>query len=573
MASRLFPFVLLAVAAAVPARAADLFVQPYLQDPRPDGIQVLWETDAEAAGAVAYGTTPELGSIAPSPGGQTRHEVTLSGLEPNTLYHYQVQVDGQPAGTPGTFTTAPATPVPFSFLVYGDTRSDAVAHAQIVSRMLEHPASFVINTGDLVSSGDVVAQWEEFFDIVSVMARDMVLFPAVGNHDEVGKQLPPSWWRFFRPPAAHAAHPSYYAWTWSNARFLVLDMYVATTIDVDCLYRIGAFEDCLDADQTDWLEVQLAEAELDPAVDHVFVFVHIGPYSSKPGRTGSAEIRSLLGRFLGSKVKAVFSGHDHYYEHGQAGNRLHYVISGGGGAPLYETQPADTLAAYPRDVKVSTSVYNFQVVRVDGAVIEVSTHEADGSLLERFTIDDRPECATADDCALAEPGFCEGSWSCDNLSRCAWVCKPPPECETALDCGDPPTDACQGGWDCIDRYCEWQCDALPECTTADDCAERTPPVACPNGGTWACPLQTCEWSCNAAPPDPGSQPDAAIVDPGPTPEDVPVAVDPGPKPGTKSGGGCTAGDAGDATGAWLAGLALAVAWLLRRRGVAQRAES
>lgn len=548
MTSRIPLFVVLMMAAAVPARAADLSVTPYVQDPRPDGIQVLWETDDESLGAVEYGTTDAFGASAASPEAGNRHEVALSGLEPGTLYHYRVLVDGEPAGVAGTFTTPPTTPTAFSFLVYGDTRSDAAAHSLIVSRMLEHPASFVINTGDLVSNGGVVAQWEEFFRIVADMARDMVLFPAVGNHDEVNKRLPESWWRFFRPPAADAGHPSYYAWSWSNARFLVLDMYVATEASVDCLYRIGAFEDCLDAAQTDWLEVQLAEAEQDAAVDHVFVFVHIGPYSSKPGRTGSAEIRSLLGRFLGSKVKAVFSGHDHYYEHGLAGNRLHYIISGGGGAPLYETAHEDTLAAYPRDVRVSTSVYNFQVVHIDGPNVEVSSYEGDGNLLERFTIDERPACQTAQDCALAEPGFCDGDWSCDALSRCAWICKPPPECESALDCGEPPTDACVGGWDCIDQYCAWQCDALPECTTAGDCGAREPPVDCPFGGIWSCPAQTCEWSCNPPPPDPGTQPDAAIHDPGtpdedPGTQDTPVAADPGTPPPAKSSGGCSAASA------------------------------
>lgn len=564
MTARIPLFALLIAGLALPARAADLSVQPYLQAPRPDSILVLFETDVEAGGSVRYGKTAEFGSTASSLGEGSRHEVLLSGLEPNTLYHYQALIDGEPAGTPGTFTTAPTEPVPFTFLVYGDTRSDAAAHGLIISRMLEHPAAFAVNTGDLVSSGEVVAQWEEFFDIVAEMARDMVLFPAVGNHDEVNKRLPESWWRFFRAPDEDAAHPSYYAWTWSNARFLVLDMYVESEASVDCLYRIGSFEECLSEKQTDWMEVQLADIEQDPAIDHAFVFVHVGPYSSKPGRTGSAEIRSLLPRFLSTKVKAVFSGHDHYYEHGIAANRLHYIISGGGGAPLYETFYEPTLAAYPRDVKVSTSVYNFQVVNVNGKGIEVSTYEGDGSLLERFTIDERPECETAEDCALAEPGFCEGDWTCDGLSRCAWVCKPPPECESALDCGDPPTDACVGGWDCIDQYCVWQCDEVPECTEAADCESREPPVECDHGGTWSCPIATCEWTCNPPPAeDPGATPDAVEADPG--------APDPGtpeePTPtGNKAGGGCTAGAVAGGTASLLPfALSLLAAFAVRRR--------
>jgi hypothetical protein len=530
------------------AGAQEQVVGPYLQDIRPDGVVVAWETETETTGALVLEKTDggEPASIM-SDTPATRHELHLTGLDPATTYKYQVQVNGEPSVPEGFFTTAPLDKAPFTFLLYGDTRSDPNAHAQVLARMMEHPASFVVHTGDMVAKGIVEEQWREFFGTGADMFRDMPLYLAIGNHEEDNKQPPPPYLRMFVAPGKDAAHNNYYSFKFSNSRFIVLDNFASVSVDMDCIMRTGAFEECLDADQYSWLVNELYDGATDPDTDHVFVMVHMGPYSSKPNRSGSAEIRSLLNLFARSKVRAVFSGHDHYYEHGLSQNRLHYVISGGGGAPLYETDAAASVLTFPREILVSTSVYNFQTVRVDGNEIEVVSWEPDGSELERFFIEPRPACDVPLDCALSTPGTCEGEWEC-HLGECLWACTPVPQCEEALDCDvlAPPDGVCDGAWACEERQCTWQCAPAPECISDPDCQDRQPPESCIDG-RWICVEQICEPDCLIVPGDPGpGTPDAFQSDEGQAQPDagpstdlgtVPAGDDGAPDPTPKSSGG------------------------------------
>lgn len=73
---------------------------------------VFWTTDRPADGQVEYGTNASYGESTPLERRlTTRHSAALSGLKPNTVYHYRVRSrgeDGRAAVSPGqTFTTAP----------------------------------------------------------------------------------------------------------------------------------------------------------------------------------------------------------------------------------------------------------------------------------------------------------------------------------------------------------------------------------------------------------------------------------------------------------------------------------
>ena len=79
-------------------------------------------------------------------------------------------------------------------------------------------------------------------------------------------------------------------------------------------------------------------------------------------------------------VTAGFFGHDHNYQH-YLKNGIHYIVSGGGGAPLYDVDkpPADIT------VKVA-SVENFVSVTVDGKVAHVQVIAIDGKVLDDFEL-------------------------------------------------------------------------------------------------------------------------------------------------------------------------------------------
>lgn len=517
--------------------AASLLKGPYLQDVRSDGIVVAWETDVEASGAVEYGSTAGYGAIIKTEAPRKVQFVTLQGLKPGATYHYRILIDSAVTGKPGTFTTAPDKPAPFTFLLYGDNRSNHEVHELVVSRMLQHDPAFVINSGDMVANGEEVAEWQTFFDIEADLIRESAIYPTIGNHEEHEGEVPESFRRLFRPTAKDAHHNSYYSFDYSNAHFVVLDLYAEVAVDMDCFFRTGEFEACMDAKQTKWLLADLEATAKNPAIDHVFVIVHEGPYSSKLGRTGRPEVRSYLEFFAEHKVKIVLSGHDHYYEHGLTANRIHYVISGGGGAPLYEMSLGYNADVYPHNVLVGTSVHNFLTITVVRDTVYVTSYYANGDEIDVFSIGPRKNCVTTNECKGLEPGACEGHYLCSKLGSCLWICDKPPECTDASQCIlSPPENACDGEYDCVNEHCKWQCHFQPECLKGADCDGKAPLNDCP-GGSWACQDEVCEWICPPPPKDEGpAEEDSGLEDEGQ------VATDPGAPltdPGTTVSGQTT----------------------------------
>ena len=78
------------------------------------------------------------------------------------------------------------------------------------------------------------------------------------------------------------------------------------------------------------------KADAEPGLAWRIVVVHHGPWSARPARPQPAarRRRGVPELLAAHKVDLVFAGHDHIYERGDGGS-LKYVVSGGGGAPLY----------------------------------------------------------------------------------------------------------------------------------------------------------------------------------------------------------------------------------------------
>jgi len=197
-------------------------------------------------------------------------------------------------------------------------------------------------------------------------------------------------------------------------------------------------EDCFNTEQVAWLEADLEAAANNPDIDHIFVFTHIGPYSSKEGRTGNAHMRRLLGTFLNYGVTMIVSGHDHYYEHGLSSVGIPYIISGGGGAPLYDitSQSID-----PHDVYFNESIHHYVLIEVVDTYVRVTAKTPDGRVLETFDLGVRPECIEDSECFDApRPEGCEfGVASCVDYA-CSFDCPEPdpdPDPDDEPDVGAP----------------------------------------------------------------------------------------------------------------------------------------
>jgi acid phosphatase type 7 len=364
---------------------ADAFRKgPYLQNVGKTSITIMWETSRPAEGVIRL-----FGAGAPRQVHSERtdlHEVVIDGLSPGTRYRYEIECAGE--RVTGEFATAPEHTAPISFVVFGDTRSNDSAHRRVVERILREVPDFLLGTGDWVDDGGREHEWQRFFEIERELLRDNVLYPALGNHDRQGRGRTADNFRaYFSLPENSPDPERYYAYTYGNSRFLVLDS--------------NAYSFAL-TDQTAWIEEQLQAARLDPKIRHIFVAMH-HPVFSVALHGGHAQLRHAWAPlFERYQVTAVFSGHDHVYSRAdRAGVR--YFVSGGGGAPLYPRSRNPSRIDLDA-VRYFERVNHYLRVNVIGDFVEVAAIRADGSLIETVSWGSRPRPSEAVAAARARPG-------------------------------------------------------------------------------------------------------------------------------------------------------------------------
>ncbi|BDI34325.1 hypothetical protein CCAX7_63760 [Capsulimonas corticalis] len=246
----------------------------------------------------------------------------------------------------------------FTFVAYGDTRSHPEVHRTIISLIVAQKPEFVLQSGDLVSDGRNPAQWDEFSEITKPL-RDahIAYYPSRGNHD-VGSYYQ----KFVTEPFEAGGNKYYYAFTRHKNHFIVLDEFQD--------YDPGSA-------QYQWLEQELIKGQ--KTAVNTFVLFHESPFSVGPhGPTAEAQ-RYIHPLFVKYRPRAVFCGHDHlYYRTTRDG--VNYLVTGGGGAPLY--QPDNASLAIPGDVYVST--YHIIRCEVDGTQLKGTVITPDGKVIDTF---------------------------------------------------------------------------------------------------------------------------------------------------------------------------------------------
>jgi hypothetical protein len=287
-------------------------------------------------------------------------KTTLTGLQPGT--HYDYEIPGQ-AGVKGSFRTAAAATAPYQFLVYGDTRTRHDVHRHVVEAILKNGIpDFILQTGDMVENGSDSSLWPIFFDIEKDLLRQAAFFPVLGNHERNSHDF----YEFFQ-----AAAP-YSSFNWGNGHFIMINSDIASSAASK-----GARE-AFWAEQTKWLEEDLQASQ---SAEFRILVAHHPPFSAVSNRQGSnPEMRALIPMFEKYHLTIGLFGHDHNYQR-YLKNGTHYVISGGGGAPLYDVDKPD-----PATVQKAISVENFVTVSVNGKVMKIQAHGLDGKTLDEFEI-------------------------------------------------------------------------------------------------------------------------------------------------------------------------------------------
>jgi hypothetical protein len=344
---------------------------------------------------------------------------------------------------------APRFPIPpesetadsthFSFIAYGDTRDaedgqiPQFVHSLVVQTMLDSIASrassgdairFVLQSGDAVSNGTQVAQWNvSFVPIVNRLTTEAGIpyFLTPGNHD-----LPS--FSGLRDANRNVGLTNYFhavARTIpSNGDARRLKDYPAFAFGYGNTFVI-TFDSNIadDRKQFDWVEDQLEH--LDHArYTNIVVFFHHPVFSSGPHGFPRAEPSTLQLRsrwmplFHRYHVRLLLAGHDHLYEHwtehyvdASGVHRLDQIVSAGGGAPLYNYRGEPDVSGYLRanaadslrlDHVIKPSAdpagnpYHFVIVHVDGTHLSLEVvGVAGGSNFRpygdaRVSLDDHP---------------------------------------------------------------------------------------------------------------------------------------------------------------------------------------
>lgn len=345
---------------------------PYVQNVTHRTATICWSTVAGSSSFERLGGDGEVHRQ------YEQHFMMLNDLKPGTRYRYDVLGNGSAEGK-GAFTTFPKKAGPFRFVALGDTRTRHDVHQQIVSRVQQENPLFVINTGDLVSDGLEIPHWEAFFRVSRELMRGVPYYPALGNHERNARY----YFDFFALPG----NERYYTFTVGGALIMVLDSQGEAFSIPEYVKRSNRAEFWTEHNRA-YMEEQKAWAEqrltLHRDADFIFVAFHVPMYSANQGRQAqAASQRAFWGDlFERHGVQVVFNGHDHHYHHALHGG-THYVVTGGGGAPLYIAN-----APQPETVKTAKTEHFVRVdVKEDEAVLTVI--DVNGDTLDEFSVPKR----------------------------------------------------------------------------------------------------------------------------------------------------------------------------------------
>jgi len=317
---------------------------PYLSwddDPRTT-MTVSWETTIPVSGKLAYGPKGRMNYILRDDQAGTLHHLRIKGLKPDTRYYYQLLNLAAPVCS---FKTAPKEQRDFNFVIYGDTRTFPEQHKKVIAAITQYNPEFLIHTGDYIQDGRIWDQWQEFFDASRSFSSFIPLLTVIGNHERTAD----NYLKLFALPG----NEQWYSFDYLNAHFVMLN----TEED----FSPGSL-------QYQWVEAELKNSR--PKYKWLFVIQHRQTFSS--GKRGSDKkiLENLEPLFRHNQVDVVFCGHEHFYER-QRQKGVNYIITGGGGAPLYDVNPGDSTfhaesSLHYCQIEISDSTAKVRMVRVDG---------------------------------------------------------------------------------------------------------------------------------------------------------------------------------------------------------------
>ncbi|HBA88143.1 MAG TPA: hypothetical protein DCZ75_09220 [Geobacter sp.] len=357
--------VALALVLCATAAFAGIRKAPYLMfEGSNTSMSVLWQTDATESNTLRWGTDTAYTTGQATVGvygSDFQHKYTITGLQPDTKYYYEVAGYGT-----GSFRTAPASSATsLKFLAYGDSRSYPASHETVASRMRSKYAAdpayqtLVLHDGDFVGS-DTEADWTAHYFVsggsypqMRALQAEVPMVGARGNHEGTGAVYK----KYF--PYPYAAN-YYWSFDYGPVHFTVIDNYASFTAG---------------SAQYNWLVNDLSSTTKPWKV----ILEHEPGWGAGTHANNTGIQSALHPLFKQYGVDLILNGHNHNYARALV-EAKNYVTTGGGGASLYTPDPS-----YPNIVKVDQS-YHHTEVDIQDTTLTMVARRADGTVIETVTV-------------------------------------------------------------------------------------------------------------------------------------------------------------------------------------------
>ena len=382
-----------------PAASVTVVRRPYLQQPADDSIVVVWATREAGPATVRYGKTAETARASVTatsrlvPASATglgfdyyQHSASLAALSSNTAYAYQPLVGGTAVSGETAFRTAPPDGSgSISFIAFADSGTGSPEQRQLAGVMAGDTFDFAVHGGDIAygnsgGTGDATyATYQSYlFDIYSWLPSKAFI-PVTGNHDSRPSNGDGrAYLDIFELPrnGASASFPDhaerYYSFDYGPVHFVALDTEFA-------------FQDTTRrAEQVRWLEADLAST----TQPWIVAVLHRAPYSSGGEHGSSPDVRAAFGPlFERYGVDLVLAGHEHTYERtvplrestNTADAFVTYIVTGGGGAPLYSSGTSSWTA-------FSASVHQYTKIAADACTLTLNAVGLSGAAIDSASL-------------------------------------------------------------------------------------------------------------------------------------------------------------------------------------------
>jgi len=350
---------------------------PMVQQVGPDSFALFCSTsNAEQIAAELRGPDGFESAGTVSPQARGRFIITFSGLQPATLYEYEILTHRGVRLAQHPVRTAPTDGRAFRFVALGDTGVGDRHQNRVARRMREARPDLIIHTGDLIyPKGRLEDHHRKFFQPYAELLATVPLYACMGNHEcrlpDV-ERVPES---FVLPPNGPAGVPPgrNYWFDWGCARFIAIDSnndqpFFAETI-------------------VPWLEQVMPSA----GDRWKILFFHEPVHTQAKYPPAEKLLSTIVPVLEAHGAHLVLCGHNHLYERSHPvrdgrvvpqGQGTVYVTTGAGGANLAEVQlpMPETLAAW------EDREHSLTLVDVTPRMLSLRQIGATGRLIDEYHI-------------------------------------------------------------------------------------------------------------------------------------------------------------------------------------------